>query len=197
MTWSDFYLFCFIVGFALSVISFLAGAVHIHLPFKMHVPFHLGHHSHAGGGVHGGYKGGLHLSWFNTMTVMTFLAWFGGVGYLLTNHSRVVAMVAVGLSIFSGMFAAALVFRFMARIVKATDARLMDWDYRIEGALGTVTAPIRANGTGEVTFEQNGVRKSLSAKTEDKTPLVKGAEVVIFRYDNGIAYVKQWDEFTK
>ena len=40
MTWSDFYLLCFLVGFSLSVLSFLAGAVHIHLPFKMHLPFH-------------------------------------------------------------------------------------------------------------------------------------------------------------
>ncbi len=34
MTWSDFYLLCFLVGFSLSVLSFLAGAVHIHLPFR-------------------------------------------------------------------------------------------------------------------------------------------------------------------
>jgi len=33
MTWSEIYLFCFIVGFALSLFSFFAGAVHIHLPF--------------------------------------------------------------------------------------------------------------------------------------------------------------------
>ncbi len=35
MTWSDFYLLCFLVGFLLSVLSFLAGAVHLHLPFKI------------------------------------------------------------------------------------------------------------------------------------------------------------------
>ena len=31
MSWSDFYLFCFLIGFSLSAISFLAGAVHLHL----------------------------------------------------------------------------------------------------------------------------------------------------------------------
>src|SRR5258708_37112516 len=70
MTWSDFYLFCFIVGFALSVLLFFAGAVHIHLPFKMHVPFHLGHHGGVGGGVRGGVRGGVHVSWFNASTAM-------------------------------------------------------------------------------------------------------------------------------
>ena len=53
MSWSDFYLLCFLVGFSLSVLSFLAGAVHIHLPFKMHLPFHGGHH--AGGGEGQGF----------------------------------------------------------------------------------------------------------------------------------------------
>ncbi len=48
MTWSDFYLLCFLVGFSLSVLSFMAGAVHIHLPFKMHLPFHGAHHGGTG-----------------------------------------------------------------------------------------------------------------------------------------------------
>ena len=78
MTWSDFYLFCFVVGFTLSMVSFFAGAIHIHLPFKMHVPFHVGHHSHVSGGVH--------VSWFNASSAMAFLAWFGGTGYLLTRQ---------------------------------------------------------------------------------------------------------------
>src|SRR2546429_6834886 len=66
MTWSDFYLFCFLVGFSLSVVSFLAGAVHIHLPVKWHLPFHLGHHWGGGhGGVRGAFKGAAEISWFN------------------------------------------------------------------------------------------------------------------------------------
>jgi membrane protein implicated in regulation of membrane protease activity len=193
MTWSDFYLFCFIVGFAFSVLSFLAGAVHIHLPFKMHVPFHFGHHGGGGGGM----RAGMHVSWFNAMTIMIFLAWFGGIGYLLTKHSQLVALAALGAAALGGIFAATLVFRFMAKVIKSTDAQMLDWDYRIEGSVGTVTAQIRENGVGEVTFEQNGVRKSLSAKSEDRQELSRGSEVVISRYDSGIAYVKRWEEFTK
>jgi membrane protein implicated in regulation of membrane protease activity len=196
MTWSDFYLFCFIVGFAFSVLSFLASAGHFHFPARMHLPFHAAHHSGAGT-AHGHVKGGTHFSWFNAMTIMTFLAWFGGVGYLLTEHSALVALLALSISAISGVFAATLVFRFMAKIVQATDTRMLDWDYRIEGSIGTVTAQIRQNGIGEVTFEQNGVRKSLSAKTEDQQALSRGSEVVISRYDSGIAYVKRWEEFTK
>src|SRR5258707_13721128 len=116
MTWSDFYLFCFIVGFALSVLSFFAGAVHIHLPFKMHVPFHLGHHGGVGGGVRSAFRGGVHVSWFNASTAMAFLAWFGGTGYLLTRHAHLVALAALAISTVAGGIAGGASFQFTAEL---------------------------------------------------------------------------------
>jgi len=199
MTWSDFYLLCFLVGFSLSVLSFLAGAVHLHLPFRMHLPFH-GAHLHHGGVVHGAggnLKGGAHLSWFNVSTLLAFLAWFGGVGYILSKHSHLIALACLLLATLAGLFAGAVVFKFMARVVRATEAQLLDWDYRMEGLVGTISMPIRESGTGEIVFEQNGARKSLPARTEDGNVLLKGVEVVITRYEDGIAFVKRWDEFTK
>jgi hypothetical protein len=74
---------------------------------------------------------------------------------------------------------------------------MFDWDYRHEGAVGTVSMSIRPNGTGEVIFEQHGSRRSAGARSEDGTSIEKGSEVVISRYEKGIAYVKKWDEFTK
>jgi membrane protein implicated in regulation of membrane protease activity len=195
MTWSDFYLLCFIVGFSLSLLSFLGGATHFHLPARFHLPFHSGHHA---GGMAG--RGSMHarggLSWFNAMTIMTFLAWFGGVGYLLTTHSRLVAMVALSIAALSGLVAAGFVFKFMARIVRVSDAQMLDWDYRIEGTVGMISSSIRLDGTGEMIFEQRGVRKSVSVRSEDGKPLPKGTEVAITRYEDGIAYVKKWEEFT-
>ena len=43
MTWADFYLICFVVGFTLSLLSFVGGGLrwHLHLP---HFP-----HAHSGG----------------------------------------------------------------------------------------------------------------------------------------------------
>lgn len=196
MTWSEFYLLCFIVGFTLSVLSFLAGAVHIHLPFKMHLPFHGAHHGGGAGGHHGGH--GTHgVSWFNAMTIMTFLAWFGGIGYILTRHSHLLAYAALAIAGISGLFASALVFKFMARIVKVTEAQMLDWDYRIEGVLGTLSSPIREQGVGEILFVQNGARKSAAARTEDGSPLPKGTEVVITKQENGMVYVRKWEEFAK
>jgi membrane protein implicated in regulation of membrane protease activity len=195
MTWSDFYLLCFIVGFSLSVLSFLGGAAHIHLPARLHWPFHGGHHA---GGIAGRGTGHVRsgLSWFNAMTIMTFLAWFGGIGYILSTHSQLVALLALFIAVLGGLFAAGVVFKFMARIVRVSDAQMLDWDYRIEGTVGTLSSPIRADGTGEMIFEQRGVRKSVGARSEDGKPLPNGTEVAITRYENGIAYVKKWEDFT-
>lgn len=196
MTWSDFYLFCFIVGFALSVLSFLAGAVHIHLPFRLHLPFHGGHHVGTGAATSPATRGGAHISWFNASTAMVFLAWFGGTGYLLNRYSHLVSLTSLSFAMLAGLAAGWLIFRFMVKLMHSPDAHMKSEDYRVEGSVGTINMPIRANGTGEVVFALAGVRRCAGARRDDGQPLEKGAEVVIERYEKGIAYVRRWDEFT-
>jgi hypothetical protein len=205
MTWSDFYLFCFLVGFAFSVLTFLAGAVHIHLPFRLHLPAHGAGHAggHAGATGHGMHakgaaaRAGSHVSWFNASTIMAFLAWFGGAGYILSRGSHLVALLCLAIAAIAGLVAGAIVYRFMLKLTRAGDSLLLDADYRIEGCVGTLSIPIREKGTGEVIFSLGGVRRCAGARSEAGDPVEKGAEVVIERYDKGIAYVKRWDDFTK
>ena len=49
MSWADFYLVCFVVGFFLSLVMFLGGGMHLHVPhFHFHSPavhFHGGAHA--------------------------------------------------------------------------------------------------------------------------------------------------------
>jgi membrane protein implicated in regulation of membrane protease activity len=194
MTWSDFYLFCFVVGFSLSVLSFLAGAVHIHLPFRLHLPFHVAHH---GGGAGGAVKASAHIPWLNMSTLLAFLAWFGGTGYILTTRSHLVAIASLGFATSAGLVAAWLVFRFMLKLMRGGDSELMDADYRIEGSVGSISVPIRERGTGEVIFSLGGVRRGAGARSDDGKAIEKGAEVVIERYEKGIAYVRRWEEFTR
>jgi hypothetical protein len=199
MTWSDFYLFCFLVGFAFSVLTFLAGAVHIHLPFRLHVH---------GGGQHGaGAQGvaakgaaarpGSHVSWFNASTAMAFLAWFGGAGYILTRASHFVAAASLSIAALAGLVAGWMVYRFMLKLTRAGDSQMLDVDYRMEGCIGTLSMPIREQGTGEIIFSLGGVRRCAGARSEAGELVEKGTEVVIERYEKGIAYVKRWDDFTK
>src|SRR5580700_3183555 len=109
MTWSNFYLFCFLVGFGLSALAFLAGSVHLHMP---HLHLNQGIHApHAGGGA--GARGGCRgadLSWFNFGTIAAFLAWFGGTGYLLERYYSVWFVLALGVSILSGIGGSSMVF---------------------------------------------------------------------------------------
>jgi hypothetical protein len=45
-------------------------------------------------------------------------------------------------------------------------------------------------------FEQVGTRRSCGVRSEDGSPIAKGTEVVITRYERGIAYVRTWDEIS-
>ncbi|MBV9887546.1 MAG: NfeD family protein [Acidobacteria bacterium] len=206
MTLSSIYLFCFLMGLTFSVLTFLAGAVHIHfhLPFHAHLPH--GGSIHVGHGAHGGasgaaakgasLRGGAQVPWFNASTIMAFLAWFGGAGYILTRTSHLVAAASLGLAAVAGLIAGTIVYRFMLRLTHAGDSLMLDEDYRIEGCVGTLSLPIRQQGTGEVIFSLGGVRRCAGARSENGAAVEKGAEVVIERYEKGIAYVKRWEEFT-
>lgn len=205
MTWSNFYLLCFVVGFLLSILSLLMGMFHFHLPG--------GHGAHFGGAAHGhvghvpgtghGHHlhvhygpadaGGTQISPVNTFTLMAFLAWFGGVGYLLTGHqiwSALVLLFALG----AGLLGSSLVFLYLTKVLLRYDGTLVDSDFRMEGVLGRVSVPIREGGTGEIIFSQGGVRKTCGARSESGKAIPKGAEIVITKYDKGIAYVQLWEE---
>lgn len=192
MSWSDVYLFCFLVGVTLSVLSFLAGVVHLQLPMKVHLHLHLPH-SHASAS-HGG---GGHISWFNASTLLAFLAWFGGVGYLMTKYSHMQALLVVAVAAVAGMIAGWIMLRFLIKLVGPSDEPLTESDGRIIGALGTISMSIREGGTGEIIFPLGGSRRCSGARSTDGAAIEKGAEVVIEKYEKGIAYVKRWDEFVQ
>jgi membrane protein implicated in regulation of membrane protease activity len=191
MNWPAFYLTCFAVGFILSFVSFLSGALHIHLPFKLH---HAGHAGVRGQGVHSkGSRGG----WINAASALAFLAWFGGVGYLLTVRYRFWYLATLAIATLAGVAGAAVVSWFFVKVLLKHETILDDADYRLEGIVASVNVPIRSGRTGEIVYTQGGVRKSAGARCVAKKPLEKGAEVVITHYEKGIAYVRPWDEFTK
>lgn len=182
MTWANFYLGCFFFGFGLSVLSLLAGSSHLHLP-----------HIHVHHGAHVGAKGG--ASWFNLATLAAFLAWFGGTGYLLEHYYGVWFVLALGISTVSGLGAAAVVFWFLARVLIAREAPLDPADYDMTGVLGRLSLPIRAGGTGELIYSQEGTRRVAGARSELGMAIPKGVEVIVTRYDKGIAYVRRWEDF--
>lgn len=199
MTLADFYLICFAVGFAFSFLSFFLGGVHWHLPFHLHLPFeaphvHVGPHVHASGHIHAGHAP--QVSAFNPITIAAFLAWFGGTGYLLTRFSTLRFVGELLLSIIAGLTAAAAIFLFMTRVLISKEENLDPADFDMVGVLGKVTSPVREGGTGELVYSQAGTRRVCGVRSEDGTAIAKGCEVVVTRYERGIAYVRRWDEIT-
>lgn len=188
MTWSDFYLLCFLVGFLLSLTSFLLGNLHLHVHLHHGMP-----HLHAGGHGHGG-RG--QISIFNFGTVAAFLAWFGGAGFLLSNYTALVFTAALLAASATGLTGAWLIFRFL-KMLAARDQSLDPADYDMIGVLGTVSSTVHQNGVGEILFSQAGMRRACAVRSEDGARIDKGAEVVVTRYADGIAYVRRWEEFTK
>jgi membrane protein implicated in regulation of membrane protease activity len=190
MTWADFYLICFFLGFVLSLLSLL-GSLHLDLP---HFDFHFGgDHAH---GHHLGNGDLTHAPRINFGTISAFLAWFGGTGYLLARFSGFWSLLALAIACVSGVVGAAIVFYFLAKILIRRDEELNPADYDMIGVLGTVTSNIRPGGTGEMIFSQAGTRRSAFARSEDAVAIEKGTEVVVTRYERGVAYVRAWEELT-
>ena len=210
MTWSDFYLICFAVGFLLSAISFIGGGLrwHVHLPHLPHGGGHIpvGHGSvghggagHASGSGHAAQSGtragnSADVSPFNFITLTAFLAWFGGTGYLITRFSSIWFALGLLIAVGAGLVGAGIVFLFMSRVLVHPEENMNAADYEMVGVLGRTSLPIRAGGTGEIIYSQAGTRRTCGARSEDGAAIEKGAEVVVTRYDKGIAYVRRWEE---
>jgi hypothetical protein len=208
MNWELFYLVCFVIGFSFTVLSFLSGTLHFHfhLPGHVHIPT-LGHGAahgtghgsghapgHAGSAHAPGHGAGAHFPFFNPMTSAAFLTWFGGAGYLLVHLRHIWVFAGLVLATLAGLVGASMVFLFVAKVLMANERDLNPLDYEMVGVLGRVSVPIRSEGTGEIIFNQEGVRKTCAARSEKGDPLAKGEEVLVTRYERGIAYVQRWDD---
>lgn len=200
-SWTNVYLVCFWLGFLLSAVSWVLGAVMphaVHLPHLPHAPHLPGHAAganvaHGHGATHAA-DSGQGPSFLNFATATAFLAWFGGAGYLLTRYTEVWPVVGLAFAVASGFAGAALVFLFMARVLWSPDENLDPADYDLVGTLGVVSSPIREGGTGEILFSLGGARRVSGARSDDGNAIDRGVEVVIVRYQNGLAYVRTWAE---
>ena len=197
MTWETFYLICFVLGLSLTLLSF--AGVFSHLPFG-HYHVNLGHGHGAGhaGHVHGGGHGGKGgVSPVNGFTLAAFLGWFGGCGYLLERYSSFLTPVVLFAATVAGMVGATILFWFLARVLLPHERELTAEDTAVAGVLGRVSGLIREGGTGEIQFSQNGARRFAVARSEAGVAIPRGVEVVVMRYEQGIAWVRPWDEVSE
>jgi hypothetical protein len=188
MNWEMFYLICFGIGLTLSVLSYVGG---------FHHSFHFGGHGSAHSfHLHMGGHRANGVSPVNGFTLTAFLCWFGGAGYLLVHYGGFVMPVVLLLATASGLCGAALIFWFLAKVLMPHDHPLTAEETEMLGVLGRVSGAIRENGTGEILFSQNGARRSSPARSESGKPIARDVEVVVMRYERGIAFVRPWEEIS-
>ncbi len=213
MTWSDFYLICFAVGFCFSFFSFVFGGSRFGRLHLAHFHGHAGGHmpaahgpsapapctgSHAPATQAGANHAarGASVSPFNPPSIAAFLAWFGGTGYLLTRFSALWVGLALSLSVIAGLVGGTIIFLFLTKILMSDQEYLDPADFEMVGVLGKLSVPIREGGTGELIYSQMGTRRVCGARSEDGTAIAKGSEVVVTRYEKGIAYIRLWSEIS-
>lgn len=136
---SSFFLVVFIVSLGLTLITFALGVGGLNLPGLHHGAGHVGLHLDHGGGGHiphdlhlphdavighdvhlahadGGHAAGQShgdagdsISPLNMATMLAFLTWFGGAGYVLTEYFSLFAVLAVALAAGVGLAGAGIV----------------------------------------------------------------------------------------
>lgn len=211
------FVFCFVFGVATSLLSLALGALHGgggdsgHAVGGDHGGLHLSGDGGGDGGhalAHaGGASGGedLHVdlaeghggqvSPFNLQTITTFLAFFGGSGWVLYSSAGLAPAVALIAATVIGVAGGAVVFLFLVKVLLASQRFMDPASSRMEGTVARVSMAIRADGTGEIVFSRDGARRSEGARSATGAPIAAGTEVVVVRYERGLAYVEPWASY--
>ncbi len=172
----------FLFGLIFTVLSFLLGFAEVELPTPDFLDVDLG-------------AGQAALSPWNVSTILAFLTWFGGIGYLLAVQTSFAGVVVFALSVLGGLCGAAVVFLAIVHLLfPGQTAPMRAEDYRLEGTLARVTIPMGGARTGEVVYSKRGTTRSEGARSADGSPLPRDTEVVVLRYEKGIAYVEPLDK---
>ena len=163
----------FLFGLVFSALSLLLGDLSVNL----HLQAHGDHPDIAGVPV-------------NASTILAFIGWFGGVGYLAHQAAGWPALASLLAGMVGGLIGAAVIAAFLIKVIRADDPSLNPEDFRLPGTIARVASTIRAGGTGEIIYEQAGVRQVSAARTRDGRPIPKGEEVVVLTTSHGIAMVE-------
>jgi hypothetical protein len=151
-------------------------------------------------GIHGdhggdaGSSGELFHGLFNLSSILAFITWFGGVGYLFRNAAGWNAFLSVALGLGGGLVGAFAVTWFMVKVLGSSEQVMDPADYQTVGVVARVTSSIREGGYGEIVYEQGGTRQVASARSASPRAIGRGTEVVVLRVERGVAYVEPFED---
>lgn len=185
MNVADLFLGCFLVGFLLTVISAVTGHLHLGGGHHLHLPH--GPAGHTPAAHHGaGGQSGHGFTPINAMTITAFVMVFGGVGYVLSRLGWWALLLIIPIAVVAGVGGAWLIWRVLRFMLKGE--RVLTGGSLV-GTYGQLSVGIRAGGTGELVYSHNGVRQSCPAVADDGGALPAGLDVVVLRYEQGVAHV--------
>lgn len=129
----------------------------------------------------------------NRSTVAAFAFVFGLTGYLVDRSTDWPWWGVLAVAIAAGTAAFALQSLLIARwAIPSARADLPDARYLLQGTLAHVTRGAPADGTGELVYVLDGHRCTLPVRSLDGSALRAGADVVIDRVEEGVAFAEPW-----
>ena len=132
-------------------------------------------------------------AFFNLPAVAAFAIGFGATGYPLASRTRLpvwgilLIAIAAGALAISGMIT--LLAQWAFRGISATSA---NDEEEVQGQLAMVTREITVSTPGEISYGSVGKEMRVPARGLSTKSLVVGADVVIDRIEDGVAFVEDW-----
>src|SRR5437870_7838137 len=158
----------------------LHGGLGHHLDVGSH-GVHVGNGAASPHGLHVSDSGSGHglagesISPLNMATILAFVTWFSGSGYVLTGVIGLGTLVACALAGGVGLIGGGIVFFILVRVLlPGQTPYLRAEDFEMEGTIGRLAVAIRAGGTGELVFSKGGARHVVVPAAWTERPSPKG-----------------------
>ncbi|MEO8911114.1 MAG: hypothetical protein ABI408_12950 [Gemmatimonadaceae bacterium] len=130
---------------------------------------------------------------FNLATTAALAVGFGAVGYPLATRTTLPAWGILLIAAGGGVLATSGMITLLARwALRGAKSPGVGDAEEIQGQLATVSREISPAGAGEISYEYLGAQLQVPARALSEKLVPLGADVVIDRIENGVAYVEEW-----
>jgi len=130
---------------------------------------------------------------FNLPALAAFAIGFGAVGYPVASRTNLPAWGTLLIAAGSGVLSISAMITLLASwALRGAGANALSDEHEIQGQLAVVTRDIAMSTLGEIAYELSGQRVRVPARALTPKSIPTGAEVVIDRIENGVAFVEEW-----
>ena len=129
----------------------------------------------------------------NRASVAAFAVGFGLTGYLLDRYTDWAWFAALLVALAAGAATFAMQSLLIAQwAIPSAREDHIDERFLLQGTLGQITHGGAAGGIGVMTYALDGREFTLPVRAMDDSALAGGADVVIDRVEQGVAFVELW-----